>query len=725
MLHTYKICLLFFILQTFLLQAQKKNETFQLDIRKIKTPIKIDGVLDESAWNECAVARDFYMVLPMDTSHAHVKTEVRMAYDDEKLYLIAVCYKPKGPDMVESMRRDFAFLKNDNFLVFIDPFNDQTSGFCFGANAAGAQCDGLMYEGGKVDWSWDNKWVSEVISDKEKWVFEAAIPFKTIRYKKELTKWGINFGRNDLKTTEKSAWAPVPRQFPTAALAFTGSLIWDQPPPSPGKNISLIPYALTGFTKDYQNATPTVTKTAVGLDAKIAITPSLNLDMTLNPDFSQVDIDVQVANLSRFELFYPERRQFFLENGDLFGNFGYSGIRPFFSRRIGLTNPIAFGARLSGKLDQNWRIGLMNMQTNQNPDTALPKQNFTVLSLQKKILARSNIGFLFIDKESLNYNPDTSTSTTKYNRYNRNIGTEFNLASSNNNWTGKIMVLKSFTPRISTDDWIQASNIQYNVKEWLINLQEEFVGKNYNAEVGYVPRTGYFKFTPSINRLFFPKSGSILTHGLSFNSIIYWNESLHKTDQNFTLSYNFVFRTRASLSVWYANDYILLQQAFDPTNFNGATLPAGYANSFNSFGADFLSKPQSIFTYGLSARFGGYYANGTRTSVNVQAGIRFQPYAALSATFAYNNLSLPQPWAITHFWLVGPRLDLTLTNKFFFTSFAQYNEQSKNFNLNARIQWRYKPASDIFLVYSDNYLPENLSVKNRTVVLKWNYWWNF
>jgi hypothetical protein len=163
------------------------------------------------------------MVLPMDTSKAQVKTEVKLTYDEDNLYLIAVCHHAlPGPYIVESLRRDFSFGKNDNFLLFMDTFDDQTNGFSFGANAAGAQWDGLMFEGSKVDLNWDNQWTSVVKNYDDKWIFEAAIPFKTIRFKEGIDTWGINFSRLDLKTTEKSSWTPVPRQFPTASLAFSG-----------------------------------------------------------------------------------------------------------------------------------------------------------------------------------------------------------------------------------------------------------------------------------------------------------------------------------------------------------------------------------------------------------------------------------------------------------------------------------------------------------------------
>jgi len=182
--------------------AQKKNEKFQIHIKKTSSPLVVDGGTSDQGWSEAEIASDFYMVLPMDTGMAKVRTDVRMTYDDDNLYLLAECYHLlSGRYYVESLRRDFAFGKNDNFLLFMDPFDDQTNGFSFGANAAGAQWDGTMYEGGKVDLNWDNKWISVVTNNKEKWVFEAAIPFKSIRYKKGITRWGINFSRLDLKTT--------------------------------------------------------------------------------------------------------------------------------------------------------------------------------------------------------------------------------------------------------------------------------------------------------------------------------------------------------------------------------------------------------------------------------------------------------------------------------------------------------------------------------------------
>ncbi|MEO8765610.1 MAG: DUF5916 domain-containing protein [Ginsengibacter sp.] len=721
---------LFFLLSCQLLSAfsvfsQKKNESFQLHIHKASSPVKIDGIIDEPAWLDAEVTSQFFMVLPMDTSLAAVKTEIRMCYDEHNVYLVAVCFKSvPGRYFVESLRRDFAFLKNDNFLLFMDTFNDLTNGYSFGANAAGAQWDGTMYEGGKVDLNWDNKWVSTVKNYPDKWILEMAIPFSSIRYKNGIKKWGINFSRNDLRTTEKSSWTPIPRQFPTASLAYTGNLIWDEPPPPTGANISLIPYVLGGASKDHENHTPTTYRRDIGIDAKIAVSSSLNLDLTVHPDFSQVDIDQQVTNLNRYELFFPEKRQFFLENGDLFANFGYASIRPFFSRRIGLGVPIDFGARFSGKPDKNWRIGAMDMQTASVNSTGLPAQNFTVASVQRRLFSRSNIAVIFINKQSVNYRDGADSGKPVYSAYNRNIGIEYNLASSNNVWTGKVMFLKSFTPGKRNNDLVHAAHLQYFSRRWLLYWQHEYVGRNYNAEVGYVPRNEYVKINPQAGYSFFPKAGNILSHGPKFIYTLYTNESFRRTDDEWMFMYNVAFRNKATFAPWFAHDYVELLQPFDPTNFNKDTLARGTRHYWYAWGTDFVSKPQSLLTYGLSTRFGGYYENGSRYNITANLGYRFQPYVSITINAAYNNIKLPAPWNLTKFWLIGPRIDVTMTNKLFFTTFIQYNEQLNNINLNTRFQWRYKPASDLFIVYTDNYLPAPFSVRNRALMIKLTYWWN-
>jgi hypothetical protein len=703
--------------------AQKKNADYQYHIRRASSAIAIDGIMNEPAWMQADSATNFYMVLPMDTSLAKMTTVVRMTYDENNLYILAICYTSiPGPYMVESLKRDFSFVKNDNFIFFIDPFDTRTDGFTFGANAAGAQWDGSMYEGGKVDLNWDNKWVSAVKNYPGKWVFEAAIPFKSIRYKKGIKEWGINFSRNDLKATEKSSWAPVPRQFPTASLAYTGTLIWDEQPPASTSNVSIIPYLLTGVSKDYQNKGPTEFRREAGGDAKVSVTPSLNLDVTVNPDFSQVDVDQQVINLNRYELFFPEKRQFFLENGDLFSNFGYADIRPFFSRRIGLNQPFDFGARLTGKLNKDWRVGMMDIQTGSSSGTnKLGADNYGTLTLQRRVFERSNIGFMFINKDATSPIPGSNGT---YDRNNSNIGMEFNLASSSNTWTGKLLGLKSFTPGVRGRDFVLADHLQYLSKYWTLYLQEEYVGKNYNAAVGYVPRTGYIKLSPLLLRNFFPKKGGILSYGIQFASNYFFDESLNRTDNESALSYIITFRDRSTISVSGINDYVKLLRPFDPTNTGKENLATGTQHRYNTLDVLIVSKPQSVFTYLLESTYGGYYDNGKRISLTGQVGYRFQPYVNIAVNGSYQDLRLPQPYGTTRFSLLGPRVDVTFTNTLYFTTYVQYNDQQKNINVNSRFQWRYKPASDIFIVYGDNSQPSPYTVKNRQLVIKWTYWWN-
>ncbi|MBK9015316.1 MAG: carbohydrate binding family 9 domain-containing protein [Saprospiraceae bacterium] len=721
--------------------SQKKNAAFEYHIHRATAAINVDGNADDPAWQQAELATDFYQMLPMDTGRAEVRTEVRMLYDDQNLYLLAINFDlAKGDWMVESLRRDFNFGKNDNFIIALDPFDDQTNGFSFGANAMGAPWDGLMYEGGKVDLSWENKWQSAVQAADNQWVFEMAVPFKSLRYKQGIERWGINFSRNDLKSTEKSAWAPVPRQFPSVSLAYTGVLVWDEAPPPTGANISIIPYALGGVSKDFEKNKDASYRKEVGVDAKVSLTSSLSLDLTVNPDFSQVEVDVQQTNLDRFELFFPERRQFFLENADIFGNFGYSTIRPFFSRRIGLKAPIKYGARLSGKPNKNWRLGVMDMQTDEDGE-GTPAQNFGVFSVQRRVSARSNVSAIFVNKQTFDYG--SVTDTVAIREYNRNLGLEYNLASQNNLWTGKALYLKSFSPGLSGDDQILAGNLAYTAKQWNFNVQFENAGQNFRAETGYVPRTGIDKFVPTAGfnhllstggRLFFPKSSWLLSHGPNVKVEYYFDEKMRQTENEPVLFYKFTLLNRTELTFWTAHNYLKLSAPFDPVNPSNPKdfLAAGTAHDWNSFGMDILSKPQRLFTWSVSTRYGGYFADGTRLRLGGDVGYRFQPYVALSLAGQFNRLEFKAdnrlPEALKNngydIWLVGPRIDVTVTNRLFFTNFVQYNSQTDNVNLNLRLQWRYSPASDLFIVYTNNYFSDFSEVRNRALVVKLTYWWN-
>ena len=702
------------------LNCQKINDSYRIHPKKTDQPLVIDGFLNEEIWEYAEVADDFFMILPTDGKKASQHSEARILYDEKNIYFGVVFYNNsvKGDYTVESLKRDFSFGKNDNLLISIDPFNNLTTGFSFGLNAYGAQWDGTMSNGGKVDLNWDAKWISKVYFDSEKWICEIAIPLKSIRYKKGIKEWGINFSRLDLKASEKSSWAPVPRQFPSVTLAYSGVLVWDKPPPKQGKNISLIPYSFSNIEKINGNK---INNNQIGGDVKISVSSALNLDLTLNPNFSQVELDQQLTNLDRFELFYPERRQFFLENGDLFANFGYERLRPFFSRRIGLGVPIDWGFRLSGNINEKWRIGLMDIQTQELDELGLPKQNFGVLTLQKNIFDRSNIGLILINKESFSGLRNNIFYDSKYNR---NIGLEYNYGSSNNLWNGKAFILKTFNNEEMKNDYSYASHLEYSSTNWKWRVQHEYVGEDFNAEVGYVPRKGYYKYLSSLGYLFYKDNSKIISHGPEFSRTYFFNLFHEKTDLKDKFSYVINFSNRSKLNFFIIKNYIKLLDDFDPLRSGIKSLTKNSIHKWESYNLEFNSRPQSKFTYKINGLVGGFYQNGKRKSLSAELGYRIQPYVSFNSILNYNSIKLESPWNNSRFWIIGSKLDFTLTNKLFFSNLYQYNEQFNLWNFNSRLQWRYKPASDLFIVFNSNEAVIPNKIQSWSINFKLNFWLN-
>ena len=715
------IKLLFFCCLPLHLLGQINLENYRLSIKKTQESIKIDGILDETTWKDAEIAKDFFMITPVDSGKATQLSEARVSFDEENLYIAIIFFNTsiQGDYVIESLKRDFSFGKNDNFLVAIDPFNNQNTGFAFGLNTYGAQWDGTMYNGRNVDLNWDTKWYSEVKFDKKKWVCEIAIPFKSIRYDKAITEWGINFSRLDLKASEKSSWAPVPRQFPSVTLAYAGALIWDTPPPKQGNNISLIPF----FSNNLEsvNRGTSNNKIKIGGDLKYSLNSSLNLDATINPDFSQAEVDQQVTNLDRFELFFPERRQFFLENGDLFSNFGYKTIRPFFSRRIGLGVPIQAGIRLSGNIDENWRIGLMDIQTRSDEILNTAAENFGVVSLQRKVFDRSNVSLIFINKQDVKLNENQINQS----QYNRNIGLEYNYFSADNLWNSKLMFLKSLSLIKTKQGEVFASHIEYQSTRWKWKLQQEYITGNYSAEVGFIPRNNYIKIQATAGHLTYTKKNtSLLSHGPSIGRTYYFDTDFNKKDQTEQFDYLFNFKNRSRFSVGMRRQCIELLSDFDPLRTNISSLFAGSTHQWNSYKVKYISKPQNRFTYSTEVLTGGYYEKGKRTAFLGEFGYRFQPILELNSVINYNQIELPAPWNENSFWLLGLKANLTFTNKIFFSNLFQYNEQLGLWNFNSRFQWRYKPASDIFLVFNSNEIIVPKVSRGWSLTLKVNYWLN-
>lgn len=693
--------------------VHKLNDNYILHVKKALAPIKIDGLISEPDWNLAEKAKDFRLVLPVDSGYAKSPSEVVMTYDDKAFYLGITFFDTiPGKRIMESFRRDFVFGNNDNVLVFFDTFLDQTNGFSFGASASGAKWDGTMSGGSAINLNWDCKWDSKTTQYNDRWVTEMKIPFRSIRYKTGTDRWYVNFSRLDLKSSEKSAWAPVPRQFPTASLAYTGVLQWDKPLPKSKMMFSLIPYIFGSVARDFETSGKNKYRNDFGFDAKFGISTSMNLDLTYNPDFSQAEVDQQVTNLDRFELFFPEKRQFFLENSDLFSNFGFGNITPFFSRRIGLDAPVLAGTRLSGKLNNKWRLGFLDMQTEKTADQL--SRNFLVASIQRRMFARSTIGMVFVNKEY--------TNEPGMKQFNRIAGIDYNLASSDNQWTGKIFYHRSFSPENQNRQFAQGASLAFNSRRIHAAMNQASVGKNYVAETGFVPRTGFNLINPEFGFLWLPNK-RVISHGISTSADYYYNSDQQQLEHEIKLMYKFEFRDRSIFDIGIKEEYTKLENDFDPTHISQTSLAEGteYHSKVGFF--EYFSDTRKVFNFWTSGAMGGFYS-GEIGQIMGQLTYRYQPYLNMSLNVSYNDINLPLPFKRSQFWLLGPKLDLTMSDKVFFSSYVQYNEQIDNMNVNLRFQWRYKPVSDLFIVYTDNYYTGNWTPRNRALVVKLSYWFN-
>lgn len=716
-----------------------------LHIKRATDPILLDGRINETSWQEADIAKDFFQYFPVDSVIAEDQSEVRMTFDDQNLYIAVKCYSNVGNNwMINSYRRDFRGPNNDGIALVLDALGNRTNAFVFGLSPFGVrregQISGLANTRNSFSLDWDNKWKAETHIEDGYWEGEMAIPFKTLRYEGNNRIWHFNSYRLDTQNNERSSWIRIPQNQIIFSVAYTGNLIWDDAPPRPGANISLIPFVSGVMNKNFEENEDADYSSEIGGDAKISITPSLNLDLTFNPDFSQVEVDRQVINLDRFEIFFPERRQFFLENADIFSQFGVERVRPFFSRRIGVAfnerteinepNAITYGARLSGSLDQDWRIGILNMQTAKDLNNDLPSINYTAAAFQRRVFARSNIGMIFINKQTFENENSFSRADTSVNfsfqpeQYHRLVGLDYTLASADNKWTGKVFYHQAMDETDPKQSFSHGGSLQYNVRDWQISWNHQWIGSGFEAPVGFVPRQGFVRANPEFTYRWYPNNRVINRHSLVIGSDWIWSNDIGLSDQQFSIGYNINFQNQATLIAQLNHDYTLLFSDFDPSGTGADTvLLEGTDYRYTSIQGTFRSDQRRVLSFDTEFYIGEFF-NGQRYGVTGEATLRFQPYGTLSLRGGYNAVRLPEPYSNADLWIIGPRLDLTFTRNLFLTAFLQYNSQSENINLNTRLQWRFQPVSDLFIVYTDNYFANNLNTRSRGIVVKLTYWLN-
>jgi hypothetical protein len=709
-------------------------ERKQLFIKKTNQPVKIDGVSDEMQWQDAGKADGFWKKFPTDDGPATRNTEARVMYDDQYLYVSFTAYDSTKP-YIQSLRRDNGHDGSDGVAIILDPQNQKTNGFFFVVNAYNAQSEDLVSPGTEISWSWDNKWLSATKRYNHYWTAEVAIPFKTLRYAAGKQEWAINFLRIDTKSNEYDVWNKVPVNFMSYDLGYTGVLNWDAPPPSPGRNIVFIPYTTASAASNKLENEATKLKANAGFDAKIAINSALNLDLTVNPDFAQVEVDRQVTNLTRFNIFFPERRNFFLENADLYSSFGIPPVRPFYSRRIGLDRnaraiPILGGARLTGNLNKTTRIGLLNMQTGKTDDYSA--ENYTAVTISKRVLKRSSINGYFLNRSA--FLTEAEKQSDPMLQFGRNAGIELFYSDEEGKWLGWSNYHHSWKPGLKNNRMFYNFGGTYSGRKFRATLDVGELGTNYYTDMGFIERVeNYDAVRDTVIRLgfkqayfnsqyiIFPKKGRIAQHQFELENYLVINPSNSFNENNSEINYSIIFKNTSSLGFGY--EFNMLQLLFPISFTDGIPLPIRFYR-YGSAGISYNSDFREPFAVNFDAGTGGFY-NGRGTQLEAGITYRSIPHVNVAINFNYYNLRFPDLYGKTTLFLISPRVEVNFTNNIFWTTFLQYNTQGNNFNINSRFQWRFKPMSDLFLVYTDNYFTDPLlKNKNRALILKFQYWLN-
>ena len=721
-------------------QGAAFRNDYQYKIKRTTAVVKVDGTIDESVWQDAQKATNFFYITPVAEKQVEERdqTEVMMTYDDRNIYIAAICHGAE-PYLVPSLKRDGnSFWGGEVFMVSFDPGNERTTGFGFATNSAGVQYDnqlsgdlGTRSGGGSngFNTAWNNKWQCETKKYGSYFVVEMAIPFKSLRYG-DSKVWGVQFNRGVSSTNSFHAWTPVPLQIFGPDLGYNASLVWDEVPRKTKSNIAVIPYTIASTFKDIEEGTPADNNFDAGLDAKIALTSSLNLDVTINPDFSQVDVDRQVTNLTTVNIRFPEQRIFFVENSDIFSDFGIPPMRPFFSRKMGLRDdgssiPIGYGARITGNLTKDTRIGLMNLQT-KSADTE-PGNNYSALAVNHRIFGRSVVKGFFhnrIGHTDGEYDADD---------YTRNMGLEFDYKSKDGYDRFAVGYSLSTSEGVTDKNGYYHAIAQFGNDNFRFYTNVSGIGKNYSDDMGFIQQLnqydavedvvhqiGYDHLFSNLSYTIYAKNEKINTHNFSIFNVGDWaREGNTNFNYSLTASYRVAFANTSRISTQLRRTY---RKLLYPFTFTENPLAArGY--TWRSMEVNYQSDVRKVFNYSVGGSIGGFYS-GKRKSVNAEFNYRRQPWGNFGVAFEANELTFDENIGNTTLLLIGPKLEFSFNRDLFWTTFLQYNTQRDNFNINSRIQWRFQPLSDIFLVYTDNYAIEQWGPKNRALVLKINYWLN-
>ena len=694
------------------LASEKQVEAFY-----VQEAIVVDGELDERAWASAEPATNFIAQQPRSGDPATEPTEVRILYDDRRIYIGAVCIDSAGSQgiVVNDLSRDFTEEQDDVFAVIFDTFNDNQNGFLFVTNPEGARFDAqVTNDGTSFNLNWDAIWYVRSKITENGWQTEIAIPFKTLRFLGQEESWGINFFRRIRRKNEEVYWTPVPRPFRIGRVSQAGSLIGISRVQQ-SRNLYVKPYVSGPITR--LEGDDVDLKPDVGLDVKWGVSSQLTLDLTVNTEFSQVEADEEQVNLTRFSLFFPEKREFFLENAGFFEfgegvggfrqRFGPPDLVPFFSRRIGISEgrlvPILGGARLTGRTGA-YTLGLLSMQTDDFEDD--PSTNFSVFRVRRDVLQSSNLGVLLVNKEAGQH-------------FNRTYGVDGNFNFLNSvNLTSYF--LKTDTPGVSGQDGAGKIDIAWRDPFWRAQAEFLTIEENFNPEVGFVLRRGIRRSAGEFSVAFRPEGRLPWIREIrpSF-------EPQYTTDQQNKLLTRVIesqviveMEDGGQIFYSYDNTFERLDEVFDIRE--DQVIPVGdYRFNQSRF---LYTSNQSVMFSGQVGFTTGEFFDGNLDSYDL--GFQMQPNYRFRAgiNWGHNDVTLPTGSFSTD--VVGTRVQYSFSTNMFLNALIQYNSDDGEIFSNIRFNLIHKPLSDLFIVYNERRLSPG-SALDRALIVKFTHLLSF
>ncbi|HEY3129184.1 MAG TPA: DUF5916 domain-containing protein [Acidobacteriota bacterium] len=704
---------------------------------KVEQAPKIDGVVDDAAWESAPAATDFIQQDPSFGSASTEKTEVRFLFDNKNLYIGIICYDSEPERiLVNQSRRDGDLQDDDSIQIVLDTFNDHQNGFVFGTNPIGVQYDGQVSKEGRsggftsaatgtagsdpraqrgaiggFNLNWDGTWEVRARITKRGWEAEMAIPFSTLRYASDKDVWGLNILRIVRRKNELSFWSPIPRSLNLHKVSLAGSLKGITP--KDRHALQWAPYVLAEARKDYA-AGETDRSGDVGLDVKQSLTSSLTLDLTYNTDFAQVEVDDQQVNLTRFDLFFPEKRPFFLENAGFFQFGTPQETEIFFSRRIGLGPngeqiPIFGGGRLTGKVGR-YSLGVLDMQTEEVSQLA-PANNFFVARLNRELQTRSSVGVIFLNRQA--------TSSGDHDDYNRTFGVDGTFGLGRD-FTFYSYLAKTDTPGLKGQDYAGRAFLDYNSDRWVVRGGYSLVQDNFNPEMGFLRRNAYRKpeFTVHFNPR--PDSRWIRKHDPHFSVTRFYGTDGLLESEFIHNDYTVDFQNGGNAGITFNRVFEFLRKPFEvvPSLF---IPPGGY--HWNELSMYYSTNPSAHFFGSIRHNRTGFYhghLNDWITSGGFRVGEKFL------FDLRYNLNDASAPWGSFRLHLIRFRSSYAFSPNKFVQALIQYNSRFHLISSNIRFGVVRQSGTGLFVVYNEQYETSHGSfpVLVRSLALKYSYLFN-